>query len=174
MAVVAQDGAGAGVAAQGTSGLRPCPAPQPPRHLHQRLQLPQQRLHPCRATGSGRKGVGTQTEQNETWGWDHLPNLGDTHPLDLPHNDLSQSISLDLPRSVPASWAPRRCRSCSAALTRALEALMAAMLAARSSISASMCRKSTFIFRMVSGGHESSAKSLRDLPGLPRINTPQP
>lgn len=48
VAVVAEHGTGTGVAAQGPRRLRPrCrPPSQPPRHLHQGLQLPQQRLHP--------------------------------------------------------------------------------------------------------------------------------
>lgn len=76
--VVAQHSAGAGMAAQGPCRLRPRPAPQPPRHLHQRLQLPQQRLHPCKDTASV---AGTQREQHKAQLWDHLLDL---YPTDLP------------------------------------------------------------------------------------------
>lgn len=48
VAVVAQHSTGTGVAVQGPCRISSwcCPPPQPPWHLHEGLQLPQQRLHP--------------------------------------------------------------------------------------------------------------------------------
>lgn len=70
VAVVAQHGPGAGVAVQGSRRICPrCrPAPQPPRHLHEGLQLPQERLHAWRGPGC-QEGAGSGGKDWEPrWG----------------------------------------------------------------------------------------------------------